>query len=126
MRKHRSQMKADEIKAVETHVRSMQPTLDITHATDRMNEKKVTPDEIAKAVRFGEVVEIHNEATELRVLMRLAFGRPKVAVCAVVSVESNKVVTTWKNAGADNHKTIDMSQYTWKANAVELINGVQA
>jgi hypothetical protein len=121
MRKHRLQMKAEEITALETFVHeNVQPMLG-NHAADRMSEKGVTVDEIAKAVKFGQVVEIHNEATELRVLMRLAYGKPKVAVCVVVGLESKAAVTTWKNNAQDNHKSLDLGAYQWKVDARQLI-----
>ena len=125
MRKHRNQMKAAEIAALETYMHTVTPAIHIDHAAERMQQKNVTTDEIAKAIRFGKVVEFHNEAAELRVVMRLDFGRPKVAVCAVVEPKTAKVVTTWKNSGSDNHSTIDMSAYGWKADARQVF-GLEA
>jgi hypothetical protein len=86
-----------------------------------MGQKGVTEREIMLALQFGKVVEIHNEANEPRVVIRHAYGRPKVAVCVVFGLESGAVVTTWKNNGHDNHKTLDRSAYSWRVDALQVV-----
>lgn len=82
--------------------------------------------EILNAIKWGIVIEVHNDAGELRALVRHAFGRPKVAVCIVVSLETGHVCTVWKNRGSDNHKTLDRTLYTWRTNVIQLIEGISA
>lgn len=125
-RKHRKQMKAAEIGTLETHIRKVcARIIDGTHATDRMAQKGVTAKEIVNALKYGEVIEIHNEANELRAVVRFAYGRPKVAVCVVVGMETGTVVTCWKNAGQDNHQTLNLYAYTWNVNACALFAPAQ-
>jgi len=92
-------MKAAEIAALEISVRKVTAHILSTHAAYRMAQKGVTAKEIENCLKYGIAIEIHNEAGELRAVIRHAYGRPKVAICLVIGLESQTVVTTWKNAG---------------------------
>jgi hypothetical protein len=117
MKKHRQQMKAAEIATVESAVRTYANPTFAQHAYDRMAEKHVTAREIELTLKYGEVIEVHNETGTLR----FSYGKPKVAVCVVLDFETNAVVTTWKNAGSDNHKTLNLLAYSWKVDVTKLI-----
>ncbi len=86
-----------------------------------MAQKGVTAKEIENCLKYGNGIEIHNEAGELRAVVRHAYGRPKVAVCVVIGLGSGTIVTTWKNSGSDNHKTLNVLAYGWQVNVVELL-----
>jgi hypothetical protein len=120
-RKHREQMKASEIAALEISVRKVTARILSTHAAARMAEKGVTVKEIENCLKYGIAIEIHNEAGELRVVIRHAYGRPKVAVCLVIGLTSQTVVTTWKNAGSDSHSTLNLFKYQWNVNVASLL-----
>lgn len=120
MKKHRQQMKAAEIATLEVAVRTYANPTFAQHAYDRMAEKHVTAREIELALKYGEVIEVHNEAGTLRSVVRFPYGKPKVAVCVVLDFDTNAVVTTWKNAGSDNHKTLNLLAYSWKVDVTTL------
>ena len=111
MKKHESQMSQAEKETVAARVREIAEKIISTHAAGRMTQKGVTGRELEIALKYGHAVEIHDEANELRAVIRHAFGKPKVAVCAVVGLASGLVVTTWKNAGSDNHATLNAFVY---------------
>lgn len=120
-RKHRTQMKTAEIAALEARIRLVCDPEIASHAAERMQEKRVSGQEIANCIKWGQAIEIHNEAGELRAVVRHAYGKPKVAVCVVISLETGVVVTTWKNAGNDNHKTLNVFAYQWTVNVASLL-----
>ena len=120
-RKHETEMKEAEKLALNARIREVADTILSTHAIERMQQKSVTVREIENCLKYGNGIEIHNEQGELRAVVRHAYGRPKVAVCVVIGLESSTIVTTWKNSGSDNHKTLNTLAYGWNVNVVELL-----
>lgn len=114
-------MKAAEIEALTVRIRQIAKHVISTHAAERMAQKGVTGREIELALQYGLPVEIHNEANELRVVVRFAYGKPKVAICVVVGFVSGTIATTWKNAGSDNHSTLNLYAYQWNVNVCSLL-----
>jgi len=121
MRKHRNEMTESEINAVEAHVHGLTPVIG-GHTPERMAEKRVAVHEAVNCVRYGKVIEVHNERISLRAVMRHNCGRE--AVCAVVEIESGNIITVWKNRATDNHATLNMAAYGWKANMASMIAGM--
>ena len=126
MRKHRQQMKAAEITALEARIHQVCSPELAGHAAQRMEQKSVSAQEITNCLRWGQAVEIHNEAGELRAVVRHQYGKPKVAVCVVVSLETGVVVTTWKNKGSDNHSTLNLWAYQWQVNVASVLTALPA
>ena len=92
-------------------VRQIAQTVISTHAADRMAQKGVTGREIEICLTYGSVIEVHDEAGEWRAVIRHAFGMPKVAVYVVIGIMTGTIVTCWKNAGSDNHATLNTLAY---------------
>ena len=112
MKKHENQMSAAEKEALVKRVAAIAEKGITDHAADRMAQKGVTAKEIEICLKYGHAIECNtNDPTELRAVIRHAFGKPKVAVCTVVGLTSGNIVTCYKNAGSDNHKTLDLSVY---------------
>lgn len=126
MRKHRQQMTIEEIASIETHVRKLNCEAVSQHAIERMGQKAVNARELANCLKYGEVFEAHNDTGEWRVLLRFAFGKPKVAVCAVFSIERGEVITVWKNVGQNAHRAIDMAQYPAGFNVKTVLEMIHA
>lgn len=116
-------MKQAEIEVLEVRVREIAATVISTHAADRMTQKGVTAKEIENCLKYGIAIEIHNEANELRAVIRHAYGKPKVAVCVVIGLASGTIATTWKNAGSDNHSTLNLYAYQWNVNVATVLAG---
>ena len=123
MKKHETQMTAAEKAGIAARVREIAETVISSHAADRMNQKIVSSKEIEICLKFGHAVELHDEASELRAVIRHSFGKPKVAVCVVVGLETGTIVTTWKNAGNDNHKTLNVFAYDKGADVLAMLGG---
>lgn len=121
MRKHRTQMGKAEIEAAEAYVHGLKAQELADHAFKRMDTKNVTLRDIFVTIKYGRIIEVNTEGSGMRVLMRLDFGKPKVAVCVVLALDNLAVVTVWKNAGNDAHKTLDISQYQWKVDFRALL-----
>jgi hypothetical protein len=121
-RKHHTQMSDEEQQALTQAVRVRIPKIGFgPHAKDRMQQKRISRDEVVRALAYGKVIEAHNNnPRELRVLVR---GKVKgKAVCAVVSLTTDQVVTTYRNEWADNHKEANVdAAYTWKADLVTVL-----
>ena len=121
-RKYHTQMNAAEKQAVELAVRAIAARRAfVDHAEERMHQKHVAAKDIEICLRYGSVIELHNEAGELRALIQHSFGKPKVKVSVVIGLTSGNVVTTWKNSAMDNHSTVDISKYTWQVNVVSIL-----
>jgi hypothetical protein len=121
-RKHQSQMTQAEQQALLSAVRVRVPGIGFgPHAEDRMREKRITRDEVIRALSYGKVIEAHNNRpSELRVLVRGKVGGK--AVCAVVSLTTNQIVTTYRNDWNDNHGQANVdAAYTWKADLVNVL-----
>ena len=123
MKTHRKYMKAAEIEALELRVREIAETVISTHAAERMHQKNVTAREIENCLRYGVVIELHDEAGELRMVVRHDSGRPKVGVVAVVAFETGTIVTVWRNAGSDNHATLNDFAYQRNVKIASILLG---
>lgn len=122
MRKHFTEMNPEEKQAVMGRVAAIAARRAfVDHAEERMQQKKVNARDIEIALRYGHVIEVHNESEELRCVVEHTFGRPKMRVCVVISLETGTVVTTWKNQVTDTHATLDKSQYGWNINLAALL-----
>jgi hypothetical protein len=121
MKKHENQMSEAEKAAIASRVAEIAEKIISTHAADRMDQKKVTSKEIEICLKYGHAVEFHNEATELRAVIRHSFGKPKVAVCVVIGLETGTIATTWKNAGSDNHATLNTFVYDKKMPVLAML-----
>jgi hypothetical protein len=120
-RKHRFQMSSMEINLLEGKIHSYSELKLSPHALARMNEKDVTEQEIRQTLRYGRVIEVHNNiADDIRALVRLD-RKKKAATCVVISLCSGEVKTAYKNDKGDNHKTLDASQYMWNANMAQTL-----
>jgi hypothetical protein len=124
MRKHTKQMKQTEREALNTFIKQIAVHVVSTHAAERMTQKDVSAREIELCLQYGEGIEIHNDAGTPRAVVRFQYGRPKVAVCVVVELLTGKIVTVWKNAGSDNHQTLNLFAYQWTVNVAILLAGL--
>ncbi len=116
-RKHYTQMSQPEIQNLMSQVRSSNYAFR-NHAMDRMNQKHVDETQIKAMLTYCSVIEANNNGGEVRVLVR-----GKVAgnfCCAVVSLTTKEIVTTYKNAAGDFHQTLDKSKYTWTADLTKI------
>jgi hypothetical protein len=123
MRKHRQQMTLAESQAIESVVRSLNVKAIAAHAISRMREKGVSEQHIEATLRTGQAIEIHNDANELRILLRadvIGFW----SACVVFSLDRQTVVTVWRNQVTDTHKTLRLNEYQWKVNVCELLGRV--
>lgn len=122
MKKHRQQMQPGEIAALESFIHSISPVLD-GHTFQRMCEKNIAVVDIENIFKHGAAVEIHNEAEELRAVVRYDAGKGKKAtgVVAVIGLQSGKIITAWRNDGGDNHSTLRITAYQWRVNVAELL-----
>ena len=114
-------MSISEIQAVEAAAHKVASVRLGSHAAERMAEKGIKPSMVEACVRYGRAIEIHNEAWELRVVLRHEQNR--VATCVVLGLKSGTVVTVWKNRANDNHRTLDLSVYQWKADVASILKG---
>lgn len=120
-RKHITQMKPAEVVMLTAATRKLGQALITSHAADRMAQKGVTAKDINLCLQYGTPVEIHNEASELRVVLRFAYGKPKVATCVVLGLSTGTIATVWKNAGNDNHGSLNLWAYGWNVNVCTLL-----
>lgn len=122
MRKHINQMLSVEVQAITSRVQYLSAQRAFCdHSNGRMKNKNVSAREIETTLRYGQPVEVHAESGDLRAVITLCFGKPKVRVQVVLSLENGTVISTWKNDATDRHATLDKSLYGWQANVVEML-----
>jgi hypothetical protein len=121
-RKHYTQMSTAERDAVLTFVRSIH-NWDIyrnPHLIERMAEKNISADDIICVLRNGDIIEAHaNNFPDIRFVLRGNVGSKDVCVCGT---KRGTVVTAWANRPFDRHRTLDKSQYQWKADLTSVFN----
>lgn len=120
LRRHRKQMSASEIEAVETVVHSQPRSAWVfgPHAYTKMLAKDVSHDEVLETLRDGRVIEA-NVNRDLCVVFRKEFKT--TAVCVVVALKNRWIVTVWRNPNRDNHETLDIEKYNWNTNLSEVM-----
>ncbi len=122
MKRHEKQMNQAEKDDAVTRVRQIAETVISTHAADRMAQKNVTAKEIENCLKYGRVIELNDESPkEFRLVVRHDYGRPKVGVVVVVGVTTGTIVTTWKNAGADGHLTLNLYAYQLETSVIKAL-----
>lgn len=123
MRKHHTQMTRDEYKRLLDCIRSRSFVLS-THACDRMSQKQVSENDIRAMLTYCAIIEMHNDiVNELRVLVR---GKVRGQfVCAVLSLTTGEIVTTYRNQAGDYHATLDRSVYTWTVSVFDALKQFQ-
>jgi hypothetical protein len=118
---HRKQMTAEQIVFTEALVHNMSEwNFAVDHVMQRMLEKKVTKDAAVNTLKYGEVIEVNDNG---RVVMRLMKGL-RAGTVVVVSIRDRVLVTAWYNSPKDNHKTLNLSEYTWKLDVIGYLKGL--
>lgn len=119
LRKHRTQMTATEIAALENFVHNITYAVvnfQNDHLRREMQQDSIAATEIIAALKAGEVIELNSQK---RCVMRSKRG-----VCVVVSLQDGNAVTTWRNDPRDNHKSLRLSEYAWNVDAVAVLGGL--
>jgi hypothetical protein len=108
-RKHREQMSENEIACAEfvAHATTGWTFCNNVHLFERMNNKRITRDDVIGALQSGIVIEVQDGG---RIAMRSENG-----IAAVADLRTKAIVTAWRNAVTDKHSTLDLSDYTWTA-----------
>jgi hypothetical protein len=114
-------MTAEQIVFTEALVHNMSEwNFAVDHVMQRMLEKKVTKDAAVNTLKYGEVIEVNDNG---RVVMRLMKGL-RAGTVVVVSIRDRVLVTAWYNSPKDNHKTLNLSEYTWKLDVIGYLKGL--
>lgn len=111
MKNHYTQLTSGEIQSIRAKVLGMRFT-PTSYTQDRFRQRHITMVQVAAVLSYGQVIEIHDEAGPVRVLMRGKVGGKYL--CVVVEPETGNLITAYWNNLNDHHTTIDMSQYTEK------------
>lgn len=120
--KHRKQMSQAEIDYAEMLVHAIDSwKFDNDHLMQRMQQKGISKKDALLALKWGAVIRVQDDG---RVLMRLTQGT-RSGVCVVASLKDHTLVTAWYNNPRDNHSTLDLSEYTWKANTTDFLRSIQ-
>lgn len=109
MKKHVCQMTDAEIKRCIAKVNRVasHSWMVCRHAAERMKKKGVTAAEIYYTLQSFDIVE-YKIVPEERVVIRSG------EVVIVLSIKRETIITVWRNAINDNHKTLDMREYDEK------------
>ena len=119
--KHRKQMNEAEIQFAETLIHAMDGwRIESDHMNERMTQKGVSAKDATVALKWGKIIRVQDNG---RVLLRQVISGS--AVCVVADLVDRKLVTAWRNDAADNHATLDLSEYTLKTNVITYLGSIQ-
>jgi len=97
VRKHPTQMSEVEINLIESKLHTYADYALAPHARQRKLEKGVAEQEIQQALRYGKLVEVHNNVPgDVRALVELK-RKKKESTAVVISLCSGEVRTVWRN-----------------------------
>lgn len=109
MKKHVCQMSAEEVKLCIAKVNRVasHSWMVCRHAAERMKKKGVTAEEIYYTLQSFDIIEYKIFPDE-RVVIRSG------EVVIVLSIKRETIITVWRNAMNDNHKTLNIGEYDEK------------
>jgi hypothetical protein len=81
----------------------------IPHSKEKLESRKITMQQVAETVAYGELIEAHNLADSLRILLRKPFDSKDL--CVVISLCNQEIITAYWNAADDHHKTLNAGMY---------------
>ena len=76
------------------------------HAVRKLDERNISSEQLAAALRDGDVLEIEMKNGDARLLVRDAVG-----VCVSYSLNTQRVITVYYSDPLDTHATLDTSVY---------------
>jgi hypothetical protein len=122
-RKHVTQMSRREITRVLEHIQGLTLSgFDNPHVRERKSKWDVSDADIRQAIRSGELIECHaNNYPDIRFVMRNDSGLRSICVCSNVSGE---IITVWVNTVNDNHSTLRLAEYQWKADLTNVFDAL--
>lgn len=110
MRKHYTQMTPAEVAYLMKRVRGSRFTIS-PHAMDRMQGRRVTPEQIQSVLTYAQVIDANDEYKgHLRVMLRGRLGGQ--SLCVSVNLNTLEVATVYWNRVDNHHRNLDMSIYT--------------
>lgn len=78
------------------------------HATGKRKELNISYEDIVDTIRYGSIIEIHNEFKNIRVLIR----HYNKGICLVLTPKTSTIVTIYINRKGDNHDNLDRTLYS--------------
>jgi len=114
MKKHATQMTADEKNFLAAKVAAVTSWGFTFHAQERMAERRARRAEVLAALTQFDVIEFNGDNGGKKVLVR---GRGLVGgkqVCAVLATDAKVIVTVYFNSANDSHSTLNMAAYAAK------------
>jgi hypothetical protein len=117
-------MNFNEFKLVKQFISNVEKFEFTDYSIQRLVERVIVKQSVSDAILRGFIVEVHNNVSnDFRVLLRLHEGNR--AVCVVVSLRDEIVVTAYLNHRKNMHPNLDWSKYTWNVPITsELIEGI--
>lgn len=104
-RKHYSQFSREEIERMQARIAELIPSRIYTHhAEEKMAQLNIREEQIAWQ---GKIIEFNHNQGDSNVLIREQSG-----ICWVMSLNTGKIITIWRNNPYDNHRTLNWSLYT--------------
>jgi hypothetical protein len=120
IKKHYTQMTIAEKNVLKMLIRGK---FQITrHCTQRMKERRIKIDEVNQTINDGNIIEYYlANGEESRVLLRGRISFRNMVTCVVVDINTNVVITAYKNFHLNNHQNIDLSEYDETLNILEQV-----
>ena len=90
------------------------------HALDKLEGAEITANQLAECITDGKLIEVHNLIKDdVRVVLRKDMD--KKSLCMAVSLIFKEIITCWFNEQTDNHRTLNVSNYTLTLDIRELL-----
>jgi hypothetical protein len=108
-RKHYTDFTKAEYKLLNERVKQNNYKL-TSHTIIRQKQKKITEDEIYRAITNGKIIEFHYKDSN-RLLLRGKTDEKGSHICVVLDIDTGNIITAYDNLKSDNHYTLDTSKY---------------
>lgn len=126
MKKHLSQMTKEEVVALQRIINSTKSWGVARHCYKRLKERGVSKAMTLDAIKHGTIIEFSQKGNCYGVLIRstkVVLG--KYVVCALVSLDSKRIITVYVNLAHDSHRTLDWSAYNENLDILNVIKKEQ-
>lgn len=122
MKKHISAFTPVEKAIVENKLQAVKSLEKCQHCIDRMQEKKISPDEMMRVFSSFNIIEYHLKNRSHRVLIRGNINEKGRNICLVVDIITGSIVTAYTNRYDDHHSTLRHEEYDWTVDLEKILS----
>lgn len=122
MKKHISAFTPAEKTMVISRLQAVKSLEKCQHCIDRMDEKRISSDEMMRVFSQFDIIEYHQKNNSHRILIRGKTNERGRNICLVVDIYTGSIVTTYANRFDDHHSTLRHEEYDWNVDLEKILS----